>query len=441
MQVGAKQGAALIAVLWILTIMGTITMLFSRQANMSLKINRNVMDGAQASLLAEAGIERGIAELVKDDQETTSDHLKESWSDNQTSFGDVQLGRGIYRVVHQDPDQENLDVYGLVDECSKLNINVADKNMLQQLPNMTEDVADSILDWVDSDSNPRPLGAEIDYYQSLPEPYMAKNGNFDTVDELLLVKGMTLELLYGEDTNHNGILDTNENDGAQSYPLDNQDGILDRGWYPYITVYSYEKNVSGNKEQRVNINSADLETMREKLGKALTDVEINTIISTRQQNNFQSVGDLLSVQPGGGGNSNNNSSSNTGAITKEKLRQIIDLITVTDDQKLVGRINVNTVPATVLKCLVRDNDQLVQNILEYRRSGSAPFDDIGELLDVQGMTDNVFRQLTQWVGTKSSVFSARSIGYVANTKAYKEIYAILDRGADTPQIRYWKEIR
>ncbi|MBA7687564.1 hypothetical protein ES703_96028 [subsurface metagenome] len=64
-----------------------------------------------------------------------------------------------------------------------------------------------------------------------------------TIRELLLVRGVTGRLLYGEDTNQNGQLDSNERDGDRSPPDDNEDGRLDKGLIEYLTCYSYDKNV------------------------------------------------------------------------------------------------------------------------------------------------------------------------------------------------------
>ncbi len=423
-----RKGAALIGVLWIVALIGTITMVLTRQAKLSLKISRNVTETAQAELLAEACIYRGIAELVKDSLETTSDNKNETWYDNEQIFGDVSMGKGIYRAVHPNLGQENTVAYGLMDECSKLNLNVATRQMLLQLPEAEEPVIDAILDWRDEDSNPRQFGAEDEYYQSLAEPYLPKNKNFDSVEELLLVKDMTFDLLYGEDTNTNGILDSNENDGMKTFPLDNGDGILDKGWYHFITAYSYVKNVDGNGEERINVNSAGRDELEENFGDTLSDEEITAIINVRNENNFESVGDLL-----GEGNET--------LVSEDDLKEIIDRITVSDEEKLAGRININTAPETVLRCLLPDNEQVVEDIIEYRQSGEGPFDNIGGLLDVDGMTKNLFSQLAGQVCTKSSVFSIRSVGYMTESMAYKEIFAILDRGEEVPEIRYWKVIR
>ena len=108
---------------------------------------------------------------------------------------------------------------------------------------MTAELAASIIDWRDEDSEISPGGAEDEYYLLLSEPYNCKNSELETVDEILLIKGASEELLYGEDTNLNGILDDNENDGDLSDPDDNRNGRLDTGFYDYVTVYSVEENV------------------------------------------------------------------------------------------------------------------------------------------------------------------------------------------------------
>ena len=58
-------------------------------------------------------------------------------------------------------------------------------------------LVDSILDWRDEDDLHRANGAENDYYLSLSPSYTAKNGPFETVEELLWVRGMTPDLFYG----------------------------------------------------------------------------------------------------------------------------------------------------------------------------------------------------------------------------------------------------
>src|SRR2546430_1448143 len=128
--------------------------------------------------------------------------------------------------------------------------------MLQMLPRMTAELAAAIKDWRDSDDNVTPSGAEADTYSRLRPPYKCKNAPFETVEELRLVVGAELEILYGEDSNLNGILDLNENDGNVSPPDDNRDGHLDPGIFEYVTVYSREPNVQSDGAKRVSVTDS-----------------------------------------------------------------------------------------------------------------------------------------------------------------------------------------
>ncbi|MEZ6093076.1 MAG: type II secretion system protein GspK [Pirellulaceae bacterium] len=130
---------------------------------------------------------------------------------------------GRFAVVGPGMDNEGNSAgsrFGLVDESSKINVNTlpyADnwvpgggRQLLMALPEMTEEIADAILDWVDSDDDARDYGVEGSYYAGLSPGYQIKNGPMDSLDEILLVRGVTPQLLFGADSNRNGIIDTSE---------------------------------------------------------------------------------------------------------------------------------------------------------------------------------------------------------------------------------------
>ena len=92
----------------------------------------------------------------------------------------------------------------MMSEAGKVNINIVTESMLRKIIDQLglerearDIVVDSILDWRDPDDFYRVNGAENDYYQSLKEPYNCKNGNLDSIEELLLVRGITPDLFYG----------------------------------------------------------------------------------------------------------------------------------------------------------------------------------------------------------------------------------------------------
>jgi general secretion pathway protein K len=94
----------------------------------------------------------------------------------------------------------------MFDEGGKIPLNRADEALLRRVfeslgldTDAQEEIVDAILDWRDSDVLKRLNGAEEEYYLGLPNPYRPKDGPFDSVDELLAVRGITRELFYGHD--------------------------------------------------------------------------------------------------------------------------------------------------------------------------------------------------------------------------------------------------
>ena len=92
------------------------------------------------------------------------------------------------------------DVY-IEDEGGKINLNsVSDESKEIFLDLLTSNgieeedadvIVDSTIDWIDKDDWHHINGAESPYYESLAEPYEAKNTKFDSIEELRLVKGVT----------------------------------------------------------------------------------------------------------------------------------------------------------------------------------------------------------------------------------------------------------
>ncbi len=169
------------------------------------------------------------------------------------------------------------------------------RDMLMSLPGMTVDVADSILDWLDKDDEPREFGAEVDYYATLQPPYKPSNGPIESIEQLLLVRGMTPQILYGYDENRNGLIDPSE---QQRLSLGIQPGAMmgqvnanvtepnyvppaPLGLVSYLTLHSQEKNVALDGTPRININNPDLQTLYEDLKAILSEDQASFIIAFR----------------------------------------------------------------------------------------------------------------------------------------------------------------
>jgi general secretion pathway protein K len=128
-------------------------------------------------------------------------------------------------------------------------------------------IVDSILDWRDPDDFYRVNGAENDYYQSLKEPYQCKNGNFDSIEELLLVKGVTPELFHGRKA-----VKTGEGEA--------QEGRI--GLKEIFSIYA--------PGAQIDINSATAVALRGILG--IPGEVAEKIVKAREEKKFDSQTDL-----------------------------------------------------------------------------------------------------------------------------------------------------
>jgi general secretion pathway protein K len=195
--INPEKGVALLMVLWVLTILMVIVLSFSFMARTETHATLAFKERMEMKFLAEAAIQRGIQEILYMKQNPQLAQLEGSdiWKTDGTPYSG-RLGEGDYAVRITDEsgkiDMNTLnDTSGIILKTLLMNMGVQDEN--------TDTIVDSILDWKDADDLVRLHGAESDYYMSLPNPYKAKNANFDTLEELLLVKGVTYEIFYGSE--------------------------------------------------------------------------------------------------------------------------------------------------------------------------------------------------------------------------------------------------
>jgi general secretion pathway protein K len=191
---------ALIMVLLVLTLLLTIATQFAAAMRLEGTTALNFRATMTAGYLAEAAYARAVAEILP------------------TPLGqymDPQLGLLVFRRAQIEtpkaPEREDIALgpgrfsYRITDEQARINLNQASPDLLHRLlqelsveRSARDVIVDSILDWRDANEAYRLSGAESEYYLGLPVPYRSKNANFDSVDELLQVKGVTPALFYGQ---------------------------------------------------------------------------------------------------------------------------------------------------------------------------------------------------------------------------------------------------
>ncbi len=191
-----ERGVALLIVLWVITILMATVLSFTLMTRSDTYGTLSFRDRLEKQFLAEAGVERGIAEIIYraiNAKQTVTWEGSEVWKMDGEPH-EERLGKGVYTVRIFD-EAGKISLNGLTDVSG-----IVVKNLLVNLEVSPEDadtIVDSILDWMDEDNLHRLSGAEDDYYLGLPHPYKARNADFETLEELLFVKGVTPDIFYG----------------------------------------------------------------------------------------------------------------------------------------------------------------------------------------------------------------------------------------------------
>jgi general secretion pathway protein K len=235
--------------------MVSIIVVLTLQLNVSSRAQvheaANLGDGIRVLYIAKSGLFAGMGILYED--KADADTLNEAWAhtDMLTEQSKSYFDGGYLELAIED-ESGKINVNKLV-EGSAFNNTV--RGILTRLLSQPrfklrdreiEDLVNAIKDWIDSDSEVTGTGAENAYYQGLGKPYTARNGPIESIDELLLVRGVTRELFYG----------TTEAPGLARF----------------LTVYG---------EGKININTAPKEVLQS-LAPAITEDMINRMDDYRR---------------------------------------------------------------------------------------------------------------------------------------------------------------
>jgi len=287
-----RRGSILIVTMCICFLLAGMVLVFCRSMRVEAIASANQVASVSAS-----AIERGAEQYALAIIDQQKDQV---YYNAESTYYGVQVGDGYFFLLRPNYGDDTLPQFGFVDEAGKLNINTATLEMLLRLPGMTDDLAAAIMDWRDEDSDVTALGAENEYYLSLPQPYYCKNGPFEAVEEMLLVRGMTPEAMYGQNYSLTGMMNRDPN--AQNQML-NTDPALARGLYDLLTVYSTEPNtatttttttrggaVTGGQQTQqpkkglININTAPRDVLFCLPG--IEDSDVTNLLSARNSANI-----------------------------------------------------------------------------------------------------------------------------------------------------------
>ena len=410
-----ERGSILIMVIWICLGLVALTLYFANSMSSELRAGDNRASEVSARQ-AVAGGARYAAYLLGQFATKGTVPLRTDYKSEDLQVGDAAfwfIGRDLDQTPSSDP------TFGLVDEASKLNLNTATRAMLEMLPGMSAEVADAIVAWRTRSQ----AGGGDSTYGRLEPPRLNKGGPFESLDELRLVYGVTLDLLFGEDTNRNGVLDDNENDGERSAPRDNSDGLIQPGFIEYVTVYSSQPNTRASGARRLNIGSAQSRPqLAQLLQRLLGPQRTGQIMGSLGQGDIRSIAEFMV----------------TSRLTAEEFAQIRGEITTSNGATVQGMVNVNTASETVLACIPGIGPENAGALVAYRLAHPDVLTSFAWLTQI--LDRNAIVRAGPYITDQSYQFSADVAGVGRSGRGYCREKTVFDMTSGTPRIIYHQDL-
>jgi hypothetical protein len=185
-----EEGVVLIAVLWICALVMWFTLQIGAMTRMQGEDQIHLFRRAQAHYLAIGGCFEALARMGQPPPSGLERGPDLSWQPN-----------GAQHLLKYETGEV---VVSIESEMTKVNVNTGVPEQMREVliaagldENAAEELADVIADFVDQDDLKRLHGMEAADYKRRGLPYGPFNGPLITLDQLLLIPGITEQLLYG----------------------------------------------------------------------------------------------------------------------------------------------------------------------------------------------------------------------------------------------------
>jgi general secretion pathway protein K len=253
-------GSVLIVTLWTITLLTILVTALASQTRLSARVAFLHQQDLQAWADLMTAMNQAEMEVLLERQPPS---LEAADDPEQIGTNPFYRFDGRELTLYY-PQAEGIKVR-IYDHAGKINIRELSQERLRRIlekrlgEDADEQIADMLeawSDWRDLDDGFNVNGAEREYYESLDPPYLPRNGNLETVEELLRIRGFAE--VFG-------------------------DVDLDAAF----TLY-------GDGEL-INLNLATVEAMR--LLPGLDDQLIEQILAWRAENEFRGNGDVAQLVP------------------------------------------------------------------------------------------------------------------------------------------------
>ncbi len=196
------------------------------------------------------------------------------------------------------------------------------------------------------------------------------------------------------------------------------------------------RNQGGGNNNQVNINTADEDELEELPG--IDNGIAQRIVAHRDaQGDFQSIEAIRDVR----------------VLTMQEFVNIVDKITTKNGQTVDGLININTAPVEILQLLPGMDQAKAQAVITRREENSEntnrnsteneisgnPFSNISQLMDLDEIDDQTFREVVDWVTYRSRGFRIESLGVDPSGKTIAKCVGVVVREENQLNIPYWRQ--
>lgn len=347
-------GSAMIASLMVVTALVGIVAAFAASQRAHIRTVQADLDRRRALVIAEAAVNRALPDLALTNENLVT--LNDDWALlGEVSGQNFIIGGGSARLE-------------IIDEGALANLNTATENQLLNL-GLTTDQVESLLDWREAGTTPRPEGAKDEYYNALPIPYNAALRSLRSLDELLLIKGFTPQTLYE-------LPEASQSTQPLVQGSDQDQPVL----MNLATVWSRAPWTRADGSARVNVNTVNAQQL---VQAGIQQPLANAIIQRRNTfGTFTSLGQVLAVN----------------GVTLQNAPAILNNLSIDTSTEVAGRLNPNTAGEAVLNSLPNSTPDITSAILTRQAEG---FTSLGDLASVPGVS-------LQWLQQNADAFAVGS---------------------------------
>ncbi len=300
-----NKGFILIFTLWVLGFLTVLAAGVASGIRQKIVLIQKLDERSRMTCLLEASVKYAASYVVHQLElagQSYNSSIKMNLYNNPESFSQFDLAGDTASISYILPDQE--ERFGVVDEERKININVASISILTRLiervlaekSDVAKKLAQNILDWHQFGESELTGFFSDNYYDNLQYPYPKKEQPYETLDELLLVKGVTKDIyeklisyvtIYGQ-----GQVNINTAPLEVLYALGLEDSLVEK----IIEARQGQDKVEASSDDHVFLRTFDVATEVNTIIKLLPE-EIAAIDGLNRQNLLTTNSYYFSIKP------------------------------------------------------------------------------------------------------------------------------------------------